>query len=115
MLRILLELFGRATLQYHHSFGEVSSKPIQSCNSSTIYLLTTGDLYDRKIPQVQIVDEEHDHGTRVIEREQVMRSKILHSVKGKIGYGRTHNPQDMTLFHGILTSCPNVKRLDLNV
>jgi hypothetical protein len=53
--------------------------------------------------------------TQVKEREDILGSRILYSIKGSIGYGECHNPQDMALVQSILMTCSNVKQLDLTV
>lgn len=67
-------------------------------------------LYDPYVPEKEQVQ------TMLLkEREEILGSTILHAVKGSIGYGERHNPQDMALVQSILTTCPNLKQLDLTV
>jgi hypothetical protein len=54
------------------------------------------------------------HYIRAAERESILNSSILYSIKARIEYGGNSNPDDLSLIYRVLT-CPNIRELDLSL
>jgi len=57
----------------------------------------------------------HVPQNRNAEQESVINSKSLHALKASILYGGDENPEDLDLVWKILTSCSNLRELDLSI
>jgi hypothetical protein len=73
------------------------------------------DPYDEDVPPVQVISDEPHHERRAREREVILGSKVLYSLKAEIEYGANSNLEDLELVFRVLGSCPNLKELDLAI
>jgi hypothetical protein len=67
------------------------------------------------VPFAQPIGQEHKHDIRAAERESILNSIILYSIKASIEYGGYPNPDDLSLIYRVLTTCPNIRELDLSL
>jgi hypothetical protein len=73
------------------------------------------DPYNKTLETGHPAGVENDHKLRAKDRESILNSKNLHSLKADISYGSSENFEDLTLIFQILISCPNLRILDLKL
>lgn len=73
------------------------------------------DRYDRTVSPTQLVGDEPHRDVRAKTRNLILGSRNLYSLTTHVGYGADPDPVSLRLVHQILTTCPNLRRLDLSV
>ena len=73
------------------------------------------DRYDRTVSPIQSIGDEPHREVRAQTRNLIVGSRNLYSLTTHVGYGPDPDPVSLRLVHQILTTCPNVRRLDLSV
>ena len=64
---------------------------------------------------MQAIGDEPYHERRTRERQVILGSKVLYSLKAEIEYGANSNLEDLELVFRVLGSCPNLRELDLAI
>ena len=72
------------------------------------------DSYESNFISVRAVGQEPQHESRSEARESIIGSTSLSSIKANVIYGGQTNIKDMNLMSRTLTSCPNLRELELN-
>jgi hypothetical protein len=73
------------------------------------------DRYDRTVSPIQAVGEEPHRDIRSKTRRLILGSKNLAGLSTHVEYGSQPDSESLPLVHEILTTCSNLKRLDLSI
>ena len=73
------------------------------------------DRYDENVPSIQGAGEEPNRRNRMRQRRNILNWPNLYSLRADIEYGAYDNYEDLELVWNILTSCPNLRELELSL
>jgi hypothetical protein len=114
LLETLEEHHPKTHLHYRMSFSEFDG--YQDCydimdeEDSQVVAETAEQRRERRIA----AGEERDE-IRAAAREIIINSPILYSLTADVDYGGRGDTSSMDLVHRVLTSCPNIRELELSV
>ena len=95
----------------------VLEKVHPSCKLFYEMKLSSSDFYDRTASPIQRVEDEPGphRDARDRTRKLILGSRNLYSLSTHVGYGGDADPVSLRLVHQMLTTCPNLRKLDLGV
>ena len=73
------------------------------------------DTYDRTVSPIQTPGDEPNRNVRSKARSLIIGNANLHTFSTSIEYGGDPGPEKLRLVHRIITTCPNLRHLDLSI